>query len=45
FVWVSDDLNKVPIYIEAKILVGSVKAYIKEAKGLKQPLLTVHPQK
>ncbi len=45
FVWVSDDPNKIPIYIEAKILVGSVKAYLKEVKGLKQPLLTVQPPK
>ncbi len=45
FVWVSDDPNKIPIYIEAKILVGSVKAYLKEAKGLKQPLMTVKPTK
>jgi len=45
YVWVSDDSNKVPIYIEAKILVGSVKAYLKEAKGMRQPLLTVQPVK
>ena len=41
FVWVSDDPNKVPIYIEAKILVGSVKAYLKKATGLKYPLAIV----
>ncbi len=34
-VWVTDDANKVPIYIEAKIIIGTVKAYLKEAKGLK----------
>ncbi len=34
-VWVTDDANKVPVYIEAKIIVGTVKAYLKEAKGLK----------
>ena len=34
-VWVTDDGNKVPIRIEAKIIVGTVKAYLKEAKGLK----------
>lgn len=45
FVWVSDDANKIPIYIEAKILVGSVKAYLKEAKGLKQTPLIVKPTK
>lgn len=36
-VWVTDDENKVPVYIEAKILVGTVKAYLKEAKGLRNP--------
>jgi len=34
-VWVTDDRNRIPVYIEAKILVGSVKAYLREAKGLK----------
>jgi hypothetical protein len=36
-VWVTDDENKIPILIEAKILVGTVKAYLKEAKGLRNP--------
>ncbi|HNY02493.1 MAG TPA: DUF3108 domain-containing protein [Bacteroidales bacterium] len=36
-VWVSDDANKVPIYIEAKIIVGTIKAYLKDFKGLKRP--------
>jgi len=36
-VWVTDDANKVPIYIEAKIIIGTVKAYLKEARGLKNP--------
>jgi hypothetical protein len=34
-VWVTDDANKVPVYIEAKIIVGTVKAYLKDAKGLR----------
>lgn len=34
-VWVTDDKNKIPIITEAKILVGSVKAYLTEAKGLR----------
>ncbi|MBI9038376.1 MAG: DUF3108 domain-containing protein [Bacteroidales bacterium] len=34
-VWVTDDKNKIPIIAEAKILVGSVKAYLTQAKGLK----------
>ncbi len=37
-IWVTDDVNKVPILVEAKILVGTVKAYLKQAEGLKQPL-------
>jgi len=34
-IWVTDDQNKVPVIVEAKILVGSVKAILNEAKGLK----------
>ncbi len=34
-VWISDDSNHVPILIEAKVLVGSVKAYFKDSKNLK----------
>jgi hypothetical protein len=37
-VWVTDDENRVPVYVEAKILVGSVKAYLKSTKGLKGPI-------
>ena len=37
-VWVSDDNNRVPILVEAKILVGSVKATFDYAKNLKHPL-------
>lgn len=33
-VWVTDDLNRVPILIEAKILVGSVKAVLTGMEGL-----------
>ena len=36
-VWITDDQNHIPVYIEAKILVGTVKAYLKEAKGLRNP--------
>jgi hypothetical protein len=34
-VWVTDDDNRIPILVEAKVLVGSIKAYLKEAKGLR----------
>jgi Protein of unknown function (DUF3108) len=37
FIWVTDDLNRIPILIEAKILVGSVKAYFESAEGLRNP--------
>jgi hypothetical protein len=33
-VWVTDDVNKVPVQVEAKIIVGSVKAILNEATGL-----------
>lgn len=32
-VWVSDDENRIPIIIEAKILVGSIKAIVSEIQG------------
>ena len=35
FIWVTDDENRVPVLVEAKILVGSVKAYLDSAQGLK----------
>jgi len=34
-IWVTDDDNKVPVIVEAQILVGSVKAIVNETKGLK----------
>jgi len=34
-VWVTDDKNKVPLKVEAKIKVGSVKAFLTHTKGLK----------
>jgi hypothetical protein len=40
-VWVTDDENKIPIYIEAKIIVGTVKAYLAEMKGVKNPLTSL----
>jgi hypothetical protein len=38
FIWVTDDLNRVPILVEAKILVGSVKAYYESSEGLRYPM-------
>lgn len=37
FVWVTDDKNRVPVLVEAKILIGSVKAYLYSADGLRNP--------
>ncbi|MCU4165536.1 DUF3108 domain-containing protein [Carboxylicivirga caseinilyticus] len=37
-VWVTDDQNRVPIIVEAKILIGSVKAVFVDAKGLRSPM-------
>ena len=34
-VWVSDDLNRIPVLIESPISVGSVKVVLKSYKGLK----------
>jgi len=33
--WVTDDLNKIPVLIEAKILVGSIKAYLTDLQGVR----------
>ncbi|MCK5170818.1 MAG: DUF3108 domain-containing protein [Bacteroidales bacterium] len=38
YVWVSDDLNRIPILVEAKILIGSVKAILSGTENLKFPL-------
>lgn len=37
-VWVSDDKNKIPLLIKAKLLVGSLKATLMEYSNLKYPL-------
>lgn len=34
-VYVTDDMNKIPLYIESKILVGNIKVYLKEFKNLR----------
>lgn len=34
-VWVTDDLNKLPVLIETPILVGSIKVYLKSYEGLR----------
>ena len=37
-VWVSKDENKLPLLIESPVSVGSVKAVLKEYKGLRHEL-------
>lgn len=37
-IWISDDENKIPLYIESPIRIGSIQAYISGYKGLKYPL-------
>lgn len=41
FVWVTDDQNRVPVLIEAKILVGSVKAVLTGTSNLKHPVTSL----
>ncbi len=41
FIWVTDDKNRIPVLVEAKILIGSVKAYINTMEGIKYPLTSV----
>lgn len=40
-VWFSDDNNHIPVRAEAKILVGSIRADLKKAEGLKYELTKV----
>ena len=38
FVWITDDKNRIPVLIEAKILVGSVKAVLSNTEGLRNEM-------
>ncbi len=37
-VYVTNDRNRVPVYIEAKILIGKVKAILKDTENLRHPM-------
>ncbi len=37
-VWVTDDKNRVPVYIETPILVGSIRARVNSMEGLRYPI-------
>ena len=36
--WISDDENKIPLYLESPVRIGSINAYLSGYKGLKYPL-------
>ncbi|MDP4210875.1 MAG: DUF3108 domain-containing protein [Bacteroidota bacterium] len=38
YVWVTDDDNRIPVLVQAKILVGSVKAYLNSMEGVKNEI-------
>lgn len=38
YVWFTDDNNHLPVLVEAKVVVGSVKGYLDSYDGLKNPL-------
>ena len=38
YVWFTDDDNHIPILVEGKVVVGSVKGYLDSCEGLKNPL-------
>lgn len=37
-VWVTDDKNHLPVYVETPILVGKIKVYLRSYSGMKNPL-------
>jgi hypothetical protein len=41
FIWVTDDQNRIPVLVEAKILIGSVKAYVNTMEGIKHELTSL----
>lgn len=37
-VWVTDDVNKMPVYVETQIVVGTIKVRLSQYKGLKNKI-------
>ena len=37
-VWVTDDKNRIPIHVEAPIVVGSIKVDLEKYSGLRNPI-------
>ena len=40
-IWISDDENKIPLYLESPVRVGSIQAYISGYKGLRYPVTSL----
>ena len=40
-IWITDDRNKFPVYLESPIRIGSICGYISKTSGLKYPLESV----
>ena len=37
-VWVTDDKNKIPVYVESPITVGAIKVYLKKTSGVRNQM-------
>ena len=40
-VWVYDDENKMPVYVETTIVVGNIKVRLYKYSGLKNPITSI----
>ena len=38
FLWISDDENRIPVRVEAGLVIGSIQVDLKKAKGLVNPM-------
>ena len=41
-VWITDDKNHIPIMVESKILVGSIKMEVVSYEGLRNPIAKIN---
>lgn len=44
-IWISDDDNRIPVFFEAPILVGTVNGRLMSWEGLKHPFTSLHTKK
>ncbi len=44
-IWISDDINKLPLKAEASLLLGAAELYITSAQNLREPLGSTRPSK